>query len=248
MVGHLAPPPAGLMTVVASTQPLFFTEARWWRTTPNTTCRTTGCSTNSAPLGDLPCRIRLVTSMSRWSSARTSGSAPVRSPSWDTTAGGLLCDQRQPVRAEQGRRARGSVLASGPGTRLPVAYVNMWGGQDELVFDGDSMVVAADGTVLARARSSSIILVADLDLPPQPPRPMSCCRCAATTGTEPGDRRSLSDREVYLALVTGLRDYVRKKVPQRCPRHVGRIDSALVAAIACDALGARRTSTASDAQ
>jgi NAD+ synthase (glutamine-hydrolysing) len=53
-----------------------------------------------------------------------------------------------------------------------VAYVNMVGGQDELVFDGDSMIVAADGTVLARApRFVSHLLVHDLDLPTAVDRP-----------------------------------------------------------------------------
>ena len=59
-----------------------------------------------------------------------------------------------------------------------VAYVNMVGGQDELVFDGDSMVVDADGTLLARApQFAEDMLVIDLDLP------------AATAGTPPRARR-----------------------------------------------------------
>lgn len=121
-----------------------------------------------------------------------------------------------------------------------VAYVNMWGGQDELVFDGDSMVVAADGTLLARApQCIDHLLVTDVDLPASSqglPLP-------ARTHAEPlhaSIAAPLSDaREVYLALVTGLRDYVRKNGFSSVVLGMsGGIDSALVAAIACDAIGA----------
>ena len=121
-----------------------------------------------------------------------------------------------------------------------LAYVNMWGGQDELVFDGDSLVVAADGTVLARApQFVDHLLVTDIDLPdstsglPLPGREHP----QAQNGTVAD---SLSDaREVYMALVTGLRDYVRKNGFSSVVLGMsGGIDSALVAAIACDAIGA----------
>ena len=120
-----------------------------------------------------------------------------------------------------------------------VAYVNMWGGQDELVFDGDSLVVAADGTLLARApQFVDHLLVTDIDLPdstsglPLPGREHP----QAQNGTIAD---SLSDaREVYIALVTGLRDYVRKNGFSSVVLGMsGGIDSALVAAIACDAIG-----------
>ncbi|HRY10821.1 MAG: NAD+ synthase [Actinobacteria bacterium] len=124
-----------------------------------------------------------------------------------------------------------------------VAYVNMWGGQDELVFDGDSMVVDPDGQLVARApQFVDHILLADLDLPPAtadadvalPVRPAQ--HPVTATVADP-----LSDaREVYLALVTGLQDYVRKNGFSSVVLGMsGGIDSALVAAIACDALGAQ---------
>jgi len=54
-----------------------------------------------------------------------------------------------------------------------IAYVNMVGGQDELVFDGDSMVVAADGKVLARApQFAEEMLLVDVDVPPASTEPM----------------------------------------------------------------------------
>ena len=104
----------------------------------------------------------------------------------------------------------------------PVVYVNMVGGQDELVFDGDSMVVAADGGLLARApQFVEHLLVHDFSGGPQeiPPRLDDCA-------------------ETWGALVTGTRDYVRKNGFRSVVLGLsGGIDSALTATIAVDALG-----------
>ncbi len=108
-----------------------------------------------------------------------------------------------------------------------LAYVNMVGGQDELVFDGDSLVVAADGTLLARAAQfTDDLLVVDVGE-------------AARPG---GTAERLSDQaEVYEALRVALRDYVGKNGFASVVLGLsGGIDSALVAVIACDALGADR--------
>jgi NAD+ synthase (glutamine-hydrolysing) len=139
--------------------------------------------------------------------------------------------------------------AAGAGCAL--AYVNMVGGQDELVFDGDSLVVAADGTVLARAAQfETELLVVDLDLPdarsdnglfPEVERvvlsadPLPAWEPeAATVADRLGD-----EAEVYAALVTGLRDYVGKNGFSTVVLGLsGGIDSALTATIACDAVGA----------
>ena len=107
-----------------------------------------------------------------------------------------------------------------------LAYVNLTGGQDELVFDGDSLLVDVDGTVLARAGQfdDELLLV---DFAPG----------SATVGMV-ADRLD-DDAEVYEALVVGVRDYVRKNGFTDVVIAVsGGIDSALVAAIAVDALGA----------
>ena len=113
---------------------------------------------------------------------------------------------------------------------LPMAYVNQLGGQDELVFDG-----------------ASFVLNADLSLPLQMP---AWEEKIAITDWSRGDKGWVcaqgevapieeSDEALYLAVVQGLRDYVKKN---RFPGVVlglsGGIDSALVAAIAVDALGA----------
>ncbi|MFF5217517.1 NAD+ synthase [Micromonospora sp. NPDC000442] len=151
-----------------------------------------------------------------------------------------------------------------------IAYVNMIGGQDELVFEGDSMIVAADGTVLTRApQFVTHLLVHDVDLP---------AAGEATDGTsgsddEIGDGERMADglrvvrrtvdgippaptgpsatggliepvadeAEVWQALVLGLRDYVEKnRFPSVVLGLSGGIDSAVVAAIAVDALGGDR--------
>jgi NAD+ synthase (glutamine-hydrolysing) len=109
-----------------------------------------------------------------------------------------------------------------------LAYVNLVGGQDELVFDGDSLVVAADGGLLARApQFESSVLVVDVDAPTPAPATVS--------------PRLDSHGEVYEALVMGLRDYVDKNgFPSVLLGLSGGIDSALVAALSCDAFGPAR--------
>jgi NAD+ synthase (glutamine-hydrolysing) len=108
----------------------------------------------------------------------------------------------------------------------PVAYVNMVGGQDDLVFDGGSFVIATDGTVLARApQFVEHLLVWD----------------PADAGTpRPGEVATAldADEEVYRAAVLGLRGYVTKNGFSSVVLGLsGGIDSALVAAMAADALG-----------
>jgi NAD+ synthase (glutamine-hydrolysing) len=149
-----------------------------------------------------------------------------------------------------------------------LAYVNMVGGQDELVFDGDSIVVAPDGTVLARgAQFEEELLVVDLELPaatstltgpvdagdgttmrvqrltiadPLPSRAADAQSRATVRPT--GVRERLDDcAEVWAAIVTGTRDYVTKNRFRSVVLGLsGGIDSAVVATVAADALGADR--------
>jgi NAD+ synthase (glutamine-hydrolysing) len=153
-------------------------------------------------------------------------------------------DQRLPLVQRRAREAG-----------APLAYVNWVGGQDELVFDGDSMVVDATGQLLARSpQFVEHLLVVDLDLP---------AGGHDTTGDVLGfdvHRTTLSDRplaayprlplptpaaplpelaEVWSALVTGLRDYAVKNGFRTAVLALsGGIDSAVVASLAVDALGA----------
>ncbi|MFP5331346.1 MAG: NAD+ synthase [Acidimicrobiia bacterium] len=109
----------------------------------------------------------------------------------------------------------------------PVVYVNLVGGQDELVFDGASVVIAADGSVLHRSpQFREDRFVVDVPVGSAPGSP--CCVEPLLEPTE----------EVYRALVTGLGDYCRKNGFDRVVIGLsGGIDSALTAAIAADALG-----------
>jgi len=133
----------------------------------------------------------------------------------------------------------------------PLVYVNLVGGQDELVFDGDSVVVATNGKVLGRAnRYEEGCLLVDLDLEQATVDP---------TALTPGVNRVVvssepvpayvpkpariappldEEAEIYGALVMGLGDYVRKNGFRTVALGLsGGIDSALVATIAADAIG-----------
>jgi len=107
--------------------------------------------------------------------------------------------------------------------RSPVVMVNQVGGNDSLIFDGSSLAIAADGTVIAQAKSfEEDLIFADL-------------------GARTGDlhwQTDNVDEAVYNALVLGTRDYVRKCGFSKAIIGLsGGIDSALVATIAVDALG-----------
>ena len=126
----------------------------------------------------------------------------------------------------------------------PLAYVNMTGGQDDLVFDGDTIVVGAGGNVIARApQFMDGLMLVDLDVllnSSQPDVIISEPPIIGYQKLQHGVAVRLSDEEeVWQALVMGLRDYVIKNRFKSVILGLsGGIDSALVAAIACDALGA----------
>jgi len=113
---------------------------------------------------------------------------------------------------------------------VPVIYLNMVGGQDELVFDGGSFVMDSDGDVRFRAQPFEERLyevVLEGTAKGVVPEPADCASPLAT------------EESVYRALVTGTRDYVTKHgFPGVVIGLSGGIDSALVLSIACDAIGA----------
>jgi len=140
---------------------------------------------------------------------------------------------------------------------IPLAYVNLVGGQDELVFDGDSLVVDADGQLLARAgQFADEVLIADLVLPDTAQAssnqsPISDRVDVISLSTEPAQpfepmpgviaERLVDAEELYAAIVTGLADYVNKNGFETVLIGLsGGIDSALTAAMAVDALGEDR--------
>ncbi len=135
-----------------------------------------------------------------------------------------------------------------------IAYVNQVGGQDELVFDGDSLVVGSDGTLLASgAQFAPDLVVVDVpfgdagahttsgDTLPRVVATNSATRAAGggRSRARTGLRPALSDEaEVYAALVLGTRDYLGKNgFTEAVIGLSGGIDSSLVATIAVDALG-----------
>jgi NAD+ synthase (glutamine-hydrolysing) len=127
----------------------------------------------------------------------------------------------------------------------PLAYVNMTGGQDDLVFDGDTIVVAADGSVLARApQFADDLIVLDVAASGSTGSPdliISESSDSAVSTVAPIITPRLSDEaEIWKALVSGLRDYVYKNKFRSVALGLsGGIDSAVVAAIAIDAIGAK---------
>ncbi|MBU0678684.1 MAG: NAD+ synthase [Verrucomicrobia bacterium] len=148
--------------------------------------------------------------------------------------------------------------------RTSIAYCNLVGGQDELVFDGGSMLIGAHGEVIFRARQckEEILLV---DVPPPSGKHMPAdqvrgVKIVSIDLPEPQSAGEIEDPdedcpvmlnslappmdtlgEVYHALELGLRDYVDKNGFKKCIIAVsGGIDSALVTALAVDALGADR--------
>ena len=135
----------------------------------------------------------------------------------------------------------------------PVVYVNLVGGQDELVFDGRSLVLDADGEIVARAEAfDEELLVADVvpagasatggasSLPRiHVSAAPAVVRAPLPATAVPAPLETLD--EVYAALVLATRDYVTKNgFTDVCVGLSGGVDSSLVATIAADALGADR--------
>jgi NAD+ synthase (glutamine-hydrolysing) len=139
---------------------------------------------------------------------------------------------------------------------VPIVYANLVGGQDELVFDGASLVFDEQGHLVARARQFvEDLLIVDLDVRPAFRKRLLDPRGRARTevlpevfvSETPHQDNTIaarieppldSVREVYTALVLGTRDYVRKNgFSDVLVALSGGIDSSLVAAIAVDALG-----------
>jgi len=136
-------------------------------------------------------------------------------------------------------------------TDTVVAYVNLVGGQDDLVFDGDSVVVDQHGRILARApQFEEHLLIVDVQAeeatPPSITQGINRIELPKRTGPKPPLDEDIAelpdDREqIWNALVLGLRDYVEKNRFRSVILGLsGGIDSSVVAAISADAIGADR--------
>jgi len=145
----------------------------------------------------------------------------------------LVVINASPYERDKQRERESVVRARVLDVRLPIAYVNMVGGQDELVFDGNSFVMDAEGNVVMRAPAfKEGTYLIDFER-----------RGRGTVVPVPGDVvPELAEAEsVYNALVLGVRDYVNKHgFPGVVMGLSGGVDSALTLAIAADALGADR--------
>ncbi|MEN9882184.1 MAG: hypothetical protein RI916_611 [Actinomycetota bacterium] len=129
--------------------------------------------------------------------------------------------------------------------KAPLAYVNMTGGQDDLVFDGDTIVVDKDGQLLARApQFDDTLVVVEIDCQKESSTPdvvISTDDAKPASGSSVIAPRLGDEAEMWQGLVIGLRDYITKNGFKSVVVGLsGGIDSALVAAIAIDALGAKR--------
>ena len=128
----------------------------------------------------------------------------------------------------------------------PLAYINMTGGQDDLVFDGDTIVVGSQGELIARApQFEDGLMIIDLDVKlasSDPDLIISNTPLPKYKANVPGVARRLGDEdEIWQGLVIGLRDYVEKNNFKSVILGLsGGIDSALVAALAADAIGGNR--------
>lgn len=128
----------------------------------------------------------------------------------------------------------------------PILYTNMFGGQDDLVFDGDSMAVGANGELLARSPQFKYDLLI-VDIPVERGSSKPDCIISEELPTARGDIEARiapalpETEEIWSALVLGLRDYVEKNGFKSVVLGLsGGIDSAVVATIAVDALGKDR--------
>ena len=147
--------------------------------------------------------------------------------------------------------ARESVVAAtAASSGRPVAYLNLVGGQDQLVFDGGSMVAGPSGRIVARApRFDEAVLVVDLDVDvDRDGGPTGGDHLPVVEVSSPVERHDHlvappmpplgEEAELYGALVAATRGYVHKNgFTDVCLGLSGGVDSALVAAIAADALG-----------
>jgi NAD+ synthase (glutamine-hydrolysing) len=166
----------------------------------------------------------------------------------DGGAGLIVNLNGSPFHAGKVAQREGMLAERAAEVGCPIAYVNLVGGQDELVFDGASLVVDQHGSVIARSPSFvEDVGVIDLDVPDRSapvvhPLPTLALTGQTRAGERPISRPSVAPlapvHEVYEALVAGTRDYVRKNGFRDVVIGLsGGVDSSLVATVAVDALG-----------
>jgi len=153
----------------------------------------------------------------------------------------------------KGKARRQMIIKRAKSYKCPIAYANLVGGQDELVFDGQSLIVDAKGRIIVQGNSfEEEIIFTDVTLPIKTrtkkaapkairsyraPASLSKVKIKKTLPTHTYREKS-QEEEVYSALVLGTRDYICKNGFSKVVLGLsGGIDSSLTAAIAVDALG-----------
>lgn len=166
----------------------------------------------------------------------------------------LLNISSSPYHKGKGRARRQMIIKRAKSYKCPIAYVNLVGGQDELVFDGESLVVDAKGKIITQGNSfEEETIFADVTLSPKSNKTkalgIKSVKASASLSKEKAKRvpalpvhtcqNRSEDEEVYSALVLGTRDYIHKNGFSKVVLGLsGGIDSSLTAAIAVGALGA----------
>ncbi len=158
-------------------------------------------------------------------------------PAADAKAAGaelLVVVNASPFHAGKGSEREDHMRTRALATGLPLVYAHLVGGQDEIVFEGRSFVLDAQGSLVGRAISFEETLF-----------PVTLTRTPAAWQVEaPMDRPHSAEADLWHALVLGVRDYIGKNgFPGAIIGLSGGIDSALVLAIAVDALGKERVRT-----
>lgn len=180
-------------------------------------------------------------------------SGPGKSLCRDGNVDLLLNISSSPFHKGKGKAREKMIQQRARSYRSHIAYVNLVGGQDELVFDGQSLVAAPDGKILARGNSfAEEMVVVDIALTPKPgkrPPPESGIRTfrlpaglSAPKEYPPlparRSRKKSEEEEIFSALVLGTRDYISKNGFSKAALGLsGGIDSALTCVIASKALG-----------
>ena len=164
----------------------------------------------------------------------------------------LLNISSSPYHKGKGKTRRQMIIKRAKFYKCPIAYVNLVGGQDELVFDGQSLVVDAKGKIITQGNSfEEEIIFSEVTLSPKNRKPtvagIKSYKAPASLARVkelpplPAHtyRKKSEEEEVYSALVLGTRDYIQKNGFSKVVLGLsGGIDSSLTAAIAVEALRA----------